>query len=433
MRLLFILTILSKITLARRQWKTSDPCPNYIKTRIPSESAFGTMAATHAALVTCPNITKLDLTVSLDGCTGGPDRWNFAFDPAGKDRYPNLKIVKLNRYSFDNEDDYSKNQGQVSFQGVLEAFKHSWHGFQDIFVAKPQSNFALWLAAMNWSSVEELSLKTELTSEVIETLPKQLSSLRKLSLANTPFITALPKHSLEELSWIATSKPTDLPSILASQGPSLRTLEFRCEELSCPDFPLQVNTSLLHTHAPNLSHLALNIPRNGSWPLKILEDIASLPKLKTADIYLRLQAECLRTRAQKLSMTRQDWRKYLEDSECKRTNLFQKPWLDDSGALEMYKAMLQKNEGLGKVTFWAGDWSEPWTGPIYEPDWLEERQVQVECEKEGKSEGEAWCKILKGREYWMYGADSGGYDWQTADELEEMEEMGKEKMWFIED
>lgn len=102
-----------------------------------------------------------------------------------------------------------------------------------------KSGLDLWLDAMEWEGVEELSINRQsMIPEVVSKLPPRMSSLRQLETAHLPFIQALKKNSLTNLSWIGPSTSHDLTTILNHHGESLQRLEFLCPEVTCPEFPL---------------------------------------------------------------------------------------------------------------------------------------------------------------------------------------------------
>ena len=94
-----------------RPWIPSDPCPTSITAKIianpcaddicvPDYFDFTTLESVHSALLTCPNMSSLDL--SIDGfCSTWPDRRNLPFNHLGGERYVDLKVLKLDRYSWD--------------------------------------------------------------------------------------------------------------------------------------------------------------------------------------------------------------------------------------------------------------------------------------------------------------------------------------------
>jgi hypothetical protein len=197
----------------------------------------------------------------------------------------------------------------------------------------------LWLDAMDWPSIEELALES--VPEALRNAGGQLHSLRNLESTDLPFIQALPKNSLTQLSWVGTSEYTDLPSILEAHGKTLQSLEFHCPELLCPSFHPSFNADVLPKRTQNLTHLSVNIHRNGTWPLETLETIAAISKLRKADLWMGIQSECRQqyedyTRSQ-IEMEREFGTQY-----CKGEDQFQSPFLKETNALELFEYMRQK-------------------------------------------------------------------------------------------
>ncbi|KAH7402811.1 hypothetical protein BKA66DRAFT_449564 [Pyrenochaeta sp. MPI-SDFR-AT-0127] len=440
--LLALLSLLFSPTLAR-PWNTSDPCPDTIKTVVSHDPCrdslngpwcknvpeFSSMDSVHAALVTCPNITALDLRVTLAGCSGWPDRWNFPFKHTAGEKYPPLKFLKLEGYEFGEVSHLSETEHDLknALHNAASCVKNSWSNIwaREQPPSKGQhlkSNFGLWLDAMDWSGVEELGIvgyRYGVTGEVLEKLPPRLTALKRLEMTNVSFVRALSNNTLTHITWVGASKHGDLSSILAHQGESLESLEFRCEEISCPSFPAQLDISTLPKLAPNLKHLAINVPRNGTWPLESLTAIASLPHLRTADLYMNIQSPCVHQRPDRYSMRREEWMENDMWNNCKGEDQFHRPFLNESSALELYKLIgSQKAQALDEVTFWVGDWSRPWDGPIYIPPWIEGRRAKFTCKKEGMGEDEVRCEAKGDKEYWKHGGEGGQY-WAMENEWDD--------------
>jgi len=431
-------SFLTPFALAR-SWKPSDGCPTTIKTVVSSDPCsysgsyrctlspqFSTMDTVHAALTTCPNISALDLRVTGLGCSEWPDRWNFPFDPAGGEKYPALKSLRLEGYRFD-KGAWGREPWEFPKMRYYENWKYDWlwwfpdgrwTGEMASWVwggrwrtwvrwrmlpveQRVKSNFGLWLDAMDWSGVEELMID-RISDEVLEKLPGRLQGLKELETTNGSFVEALASNTLTHLEWVGHSEPRDLPAILARQGESLQSLEFRCEELSCPSFAPEFDISILPNMTRNLTHLSINVPRNGTWPLESLQTIASLPHLRSADLYLNLQSKCRRQKPDDYGQRHREWERKYGTNYCTGEDQFQKPFVDKEGAEELFGYMKEKNDGgeLTNVTFWVGDWSRPWDGPLYFPPWGEGRSAKVMCSTEDKTGEEGWCVIEAGKEYW---------------------------------
>jgi hypothetical protein len=233
----------------------------------------------------------------------------------------------------------------------------------------------------------------DMTKEVLVILPPQLLSPRKLKTTKVAFITALPNNTLTHLKFVGNADPLKLRTILAHQGSSLQSLEFRRPEQVHEPFVADFDISILPSMAPNLSHLAVNVPRNGTWPLDTLRTIASLPHLESADIYMNIASECQQQRDPPT----------IDSHDCEGEERFQKPFVGKEGAEEMFAYMRQKKQVLSfsKVTFRVGDWTRKDDGPLYSPEWLDGKRVKVVCTADGHGgRDEGWCVVEAGENYW---------------------------------
>ncbi|OAL57493.1 hypothetical protein IQ07DRAFT_582649 [Pyrenochaeta sp. DS3sAY3a] len=432
--MLFALTFLVITSTLARPWQPTDACPEHIKAIMQGDpcTSYGrkcddtpqlqTMDSIHSALSNCPNITSLDLHISGPDCTGWPDRRNFPFKPEGGEIYPRLKSLRLTRYYFDKSKEEPWGPPRwihyPHWRSRLARWKHSlarWN--RDIWTwlsegdglrwvqykllpqeQRRKSNFALWMDAMDASGIEELSID-EMTQEMVEKFPALLTSLRILESTSLPFIQALPNNTLTNLTWIGRAQPEDLSMILAHQGSSLQHLEFRCPELWCPSFTPGYDISILLSNTKDLKSLSIDIPRNGTWPLEHLEAIASIPTLEKAELYLNIQSLCRQQYPKDYSA---EWVEYRRTDNCKGEDQFQKPYLDGNSALKLFKHMKEHKKGaeLGEVTFWLGDWSPPWDGPLYVPPWAEGRRGKVVCKADIGEALENPCTLIYGEKYW---------------------------------
>lgn len=144
---------------------------------------------------------------------------------------------------------------------------------------------------MDWSKIEDLTIDTDtVTTEVLQKLPPLSKSLQKLETMSLSFLKALPDNILTHLTWIGPSTDADFTTVLDRQGFSLQHLEFRSDELDFVPFRTNFNITMLHEKAPNLLHLSLNFPHNGTWPLESLLTLALLPNLRSPEIYPEIQS-----------------------------------------------------------------------------------------------------------------------------------------------
>ncbi|KAF1940146.1 hypothetical protein EJ02DRAFT_456322 [Clathrospora elynae] len=409
--ILFLFTALLPSPILARHWTTKDECPTEIKTTISADPCqyydcgdiprFHTMDTVHAALLTCPNITTLDLRVTNTGCSSSPDRWNFPFKPAGGESYPNLKVLRLEGYDFKGNEQEWKYSVEHWSHAYWRWIKYGhWKKWLD-WIRLPleqraKSNVELWIDAMDWSGIEELMIDAtgSPTPEAVKKEFGKLTSLRRLETTDLPFIQALPNNSIEHLTWIGKTGYEDVQVILEHQGESLQSLEYRCPETWRCSFDTGFNLSILQNGTQNLTHISINIPRNGTWPLETLEKVAAIPTLRSADLWMNIQSLC-REQMEEYQMNRPliPAGVIIGEDLCKGEDQFQKPFLGEKSALELFTHMREQKEGeeLSEVTFWVGDWTRPWDGALYSPAWVEGKRAKVICKADRDVEIKGWC------------------------------------------
>ncbi len=394
-----------------RQWKIGDPCPTDIHTTVPSYDdmpwhedpsptlVFGTMSNIHAALLSCPNITSLQLRVTGLGCSEWPDRWNFPFDLSGTDKYPPLQILHLDGYDFDQ---HAWGQVQppqeVWYEDVIQTFEiwsswiqngNAWKYLKWCFLPEEQRskrNLDLWLDAMDFSHIRTLALNTRsrdsFSNNVTKLLPPKLSSLNSLTVAGPTaheFILGLPQNSLQNLTWLGYKNSSDLEPVLQHHGASLRHLTWYSDELNTYPRPMLSLEQLrrLISYAPELQSLVIDMGRDDDWPWEHLQIIAvEMPKLTDLTLYLDLASECRRQIADTSYSVMDRCR-----DECNGMEQYQQPLLNNTTAVDVAEFLRNHNAGgtLARVTLRSGDWSPSWDGPLYFPDWLEMKKAWMEC------------------------------------------------------
>jgi hypothetical protein len=423
---ILLFALISRTPVSAREWTRSDPCPLDIQAVIPGPGYFNktswtdilckdspkpdfcTMRSVHEVLSRCPNITSLDVDVSLHGHSRWPDRWNFPFDRNGGETYPALRRLKVNGYDFSN-----------TKESTLEAYFSTV--FPTVFSSEnlddagdpaqlhdttespqPKSNLDLWINAMDWSKIEELGIGDTVGDDVLEKLPPLLKSLRKLQSTDISFIQRLPTNTLTQLSWIGPSEEGDLTKILERQGFSLRHLEFRCNEMDCLPFLTNFNISILPEKAPNLVHLAINIPRNDTWPLESLQTIARLPKLRSLEIFSNFQSRCQHEKPDEEGPEFWSYlRKYGRD-HCIGEDRYQVPLLNEDSAEGLFESVQQAKVGekLHNMTLKLGNWPGPWREEVRQFSFVYPRKMRVVCSESGDAEVANFCQIEDSLGYW---------------------------------
>ncbi|KAJ4322244.1 hypothetical protein N0V94_002474 [Neodidymelliopsis sp. IMI 364377] len=429
-------------------WTRQDPCPSKIHARLDASwgdsfvdkigCRFNDMNTIHSTLTHCPRVEELNLHLESseswhrgyewDSCGwSSVERFDFPFDPKGRDRFPALKRLRLDGYQFggpwvddpacelDVELQDKCMQNRTAAEELVQKQRN-----ERIEKENGTTNLAQWLKAMDWGELEELAINWARNPEmsVVEELPKdgRLKSLKKLEITNAVFIEALDYNTLTDLKWLGRTQPGELPSILAHQGQSLQSLEYRCDELACPDFPSTFNISVLPTLAPQLQHLSINLPRNGSWPLKDLDAIASLPHLQTLNLYFRMQSDChTRDEAQRTVQKQQNWHRF--HPVCSGPASYSSPYVNRSTATAMFVYLRAHKKGaqLQSTTFYTGDWSNPYDPHSRIHPYMAHRRSQVQCTVD---QGGETCKAENDK-YWL---DRWGWESEYRDE-----EGGK---WF---
>jgi hypothetical protein len=413
------------VTIFARPWNTSDECPTEIITIVTEDPCdrsycspdpqFTTMHSVHDALRTCPNIKVLDLRVKGMGCSSFPSRYNFPFDPAGGDTYPRLQTLRLDGYDF-----WSEKHGEQEpwllpscwYGSYLECtmdhlywiYRGNWMSWiKWRMLPKEQrgkSNGQLWVDAMDWSGIEEMAIEGDVPRS-LRNSAENFTSLRTLESTDWEFIEVLPEHKLTNLSWVGYIEGNDLVVPLQPQGKSLKYLEHRSPEIAGAPFYTGFEPNMLARLTMQLEHLSMNIERNGTWPWEDLKQIAAVPTLRSADLWMGIQSECRKQYSDGNKYHRMYEEEYGKDW-CQGEDQFQKPYLNDTAALEVFNYLREKKKGeeLKQVTFWVGDWMREYGGPAYEPPWLEGRRGRVVCKADTDVELEDWCVIEEGKEYW---------------------------------
>jgi hypothetical protein len=264
------------------------------------------------------------------------------------------------------------------------------------------SNLDRWLAAMDWSEIEELSFeRCRNSDEIAEKLPSRLHSLHKLESTDISFVEGLPNNTLTNLTWVGRHKDSDLNSILARQGATLQSLELRCHEMYCPYMRNKLNVSILPQLAPKLQRLSMNIPRNGTWPVQDLQILASLPRIRSLEIYSQLQSHCQKQRPH-YSIHMADYMDKHGEDYCTGKERLQEPLLDESSTEALFAHMKTANAGgeLQSVTFKVGDWSPSWDGPLYKPPWMQLRRAEVICTETNMAKYGKSCQMEVAEGYW---------------------------------
>ncbi|EUC27075.1 hypothetical protein COCCADRAFT_112634 [Bipolaris zeicola 26-R-13] len=402
-------------------WTPGSPCPTSITAQIGTSGGdwcadepdgpycrFPNTTIIHTALLHCPAVEELDIYFEVGGCTGPEvDRWNLPVELLGEgQKYPPLKRLILDGYSFGGiwerkeeeeqgtdlklyEDEWDDYEARWSPNAYIDE-KNAWVEEKQARDGESKTNLDMWIEAMDWSQLKELSINTRRSemAEVASKLPQQLISLESLHLNSPAFIQGLKEHTVKNLKWVGQTKKGQLEHILQLQGKSLQSAEYRCGEAVCSDWPQHVNLSAIGELAPQLQHISLNMPRvNGTWPLKELESLASIPSLTSMELYFRLQSDCelygqYLGRCHRCGKAYREWKhENWETGHCLGEQRYASPLLNSTTAQEMFTYLRLNKVGaeLREITFKAGDWAGPYDGPLRLDMFLDGKWVKVTC------------------------------------------------------
>ncbi|KAK5027443.1 hypothetical protein LTS07_007045 [Exophiala sideris] len=369
------------------------------------------MSDVHRALLSCPDITSLDLRIDLLGCSEWPDRWDLPFSLHGGESYPPLKSLRLEGYRFsDNSLHEAKfpTSPMLSWCERAREWIMSGNAFKRLcqYTLTQQQrgkiNLDLWRDAMDFSRLEDLAFAADYKpSDVaffLDRMATHLQGLKRLHLDGTTSnstlgflrdlnssLTHLTVTNMDILDTGIAVKIIDpdtntklLASVVKSHGHSLQHLgihTFENLDYNTPIIPAEELTTNL-PKLPSLTHLTLNIRRNGTWPFEALATIASsTPNLTTLDLYLDIASQYLL------------------------------PYINETTTLEVFEFLRQHKTGsaLQNVTFWGGEWTRRWDGPLYFPKWMDGQKVLVKCTSEAEPGIKGACHVERGEKYWESG------------------------------
>lgn len=504
--MLLFIALLPWAVTALNYPSSSHNCPTSIDAAIPKGlyslrndqgSSYGSMHELHSVMSTCPNITDIQLRIRLLGCSEWPDRWNLPFNQAGGDFYPSRPhTLSLEGYRFD-ESEWERCQPPPWMPHPDEVYPSTWYRWEAWWYTwsywiesgkalqwfrlrglpdeqRAKRNLDLWLDAMDFSAVRNLTLRDVRRSEspvLVSSLSSQLAALEVLSISGPwglDFLRALPGGSLSHLSWrfsgLAGQKlkgsaggsddgntydigdgqncryldcscernvqdaDAALTEIwLRHGGPQLESLEFRGMETAHRTSREALPVSQLQTiaaAAPNLRSLTIDLDHgDGAWPEDSLRVLATeFSALESLTLFLELSSDCGRK-------SERDAYYYLSDRQasmrmqeeqrrqpCQGDDRFLKPFVNETTAAELFAYMKKMNVESGggklsKLTLYSGDWAPAWEGPLYISDWIEGRKAWATCSEELGEEGTTiTCE----------GKDSRfGDDWWHEDDLED--------------
>jgi hypothetical protein len=363
-------------------WTPSDPCPQAIQAKLPcpygpDECRFESISTIHSALVHCPRIEELNLYTDDGWCRDNHiELFNYTLPIIHETKYPALKRLVLDGYRFGGSWVEEPQEGPkvggmnthiTSKGGTPEDYALVQNLRRERTQQTAHTSLRAWLKAMDWEQLEELSINWARNPErvLVQELAGsgRLKNLKSLNITSLDFVEALDNNTLTQLRWVGRTAEGDLESILSHQGQSLRNLEYRCDEAVCPDFLKLFNLSTLPALAPNLEHIGINIPRNGSLPVDDLRALASMPNLQTADLFFRMQSDChAKEEALGIAPDRNWFPENDKSESCNGTARYQLPWVNRTTGEDVFNIIRDHKQGkeMRNVTLWSGDWTPGW-------------------------------------------------------------------------
>ncbi|OCK75100.1 hypothetical protein K432DRAFT_386410 [Lepidopterella palustris CBS 459.81] len=402
---------------------------------------FRHLSDVYAALTSCSNITSLDLTIGrYGGCDVDDGPWNFDFKPG--DKFPELEELRIRGYDFDDYWKWKQDRRDAGYD-LSWTLEYTWMDMltgngpsRQVFPPKPTlpepkredylaRNLDQWLSVMDWNLLQVLEVQDPGPGFLMRmSEPGRLGRLRELKIVkrwhmfwdseelegwedmSAKFIAGVGRgeETANEANSSTTALSTKLSttsnitslilkdvvplstfveSLLPIYGPSLTTLSIRYSP-PCSDLPTYFNATtltLLASTSPTLSTLTLDLPRNGSWPLAILDVLASIPNLQHLNAWLKPKycpyppGTYDEHDIDFYNQRRYLCRRYLDEQiECAE------PRLDAESAYDVFVYIREKKAGMELLDLSLGEFCE--------------REIVCSVlDKEGKRkrEGIAWC------------------------------------------
>ncbi|KAK8120191.1 hypothetical protein PG999_004311 [Apiospora kogelbergensis] len=393
----------------------------------------------HERLGTCPEIRNLDLSIDDRTCSPYDGAYILPLSPFKSTKYAAaLESLKLRGYDFaDREANWVRPPSWRIWRNLYERihnFSLDWyHGEIDIedvwdfkiiwemgwkgslgwawYAARCSlpgaqchlTSLELWTRAMDFSKLQHLTLAhchggTDL---LVEHLIPKLTSLRGLALLDNMFtglFLALGQNTLERISFVTHDLLYDIPDKVTSfaetrpwilhHSESLRSLEWRVREtLGISPRPMIPLADLrdMHTLAPNLQELSIDLDPNGTWPWEMLDAIVegAPASLKNLTMYLQLASDCKHHQGEfgHSSVTNGE----VPPRCCTGIDEYRQPALTVRSATAMFEHLMMKTGEVGKpgltaVTFRSGYWGPRSEGMLGGSGWLEsQRNGNIMC------------------------------------------------------
>ncbi|KAK8098527.1 uncharacterized protein PG998_014013 [Apiospora kogelbergensis] len=317
----------------------------------------------HERLGTCPEIRNLDLSIDDRTCSPYDGAYILPLSPFKSTKYAAaLESLKLRGYDFaDREANWVRPPSWRIWRNLYERihnFSLDWyHGeidIEDVWDFKIIWEMG-WKGSLGQNTLERISF---VTHDLLYDIPDKVTSFA------------------ETRPWIL------------HHSESLRSLEWRVREtLGISPRPMIPLADLrdMHTLAPNLQELSIDLDPNGTWPWEMLDAIVegAPASLKNLTMYLQLASDCKHHQGEfgHSSVTNGE----VPPRCCTWIDEYRQPALTVRSATAMFEHLMMKTGEVGKpgltaVTFRSGYWGPRSEGMLGGSGWLEsQRNGNIMC------------------------------------------------------
>lgn len=311
------------------------------------EECRRTMHALKTVLLSCPNIRRLpmiDVWYPRNRCYGFD---GLAIDPpycglglSGGERPPALEELGITFYPWGHED--------------VPPLRYFVLGYPEKGAEKDY-----WAKTFDWSRLVKLN---DISPELDPIVPK-LTRLREVAfddlehIDHTEFLNELTS-TLESLSIVCWENVGSRPDPIIRHGATLRKLRVHRRELRDINMTSQ-DIAQLCKGLPRLEELAIDIARDevaNDWPYEALDAIASLPSIRTIELWFKLG--CPRPRAPTPFVA-------------------PTPFLTVSSSRRLFSYLHERNKNIRRLILHSGaPWHESWDG---HPTWDMQNSMTFVC------------------------------------------------------
>lgn len=354
-------------------------------------------------LLSCSQITDLKLSFHEGGCVGGLEPWAFNFRDG--DKFPTLQNLSIDMYDFET---FGPEPLADALPPVLSAYAtEARRWLPGPLGPQHNRNLEKWLRAMDWTQLERLDISAyrSSTQDYFWTRMKhELPSLKHLT-AQAPFsealfeflesVPALETLSIHSSAAITSSNDTSsvscaafhLERLLQRHGATLQNLRLsQGESYTVNERRIACNAAdirQLRTLCPHLTHLTLDLDRNGSWPEAEFKELAALEQVASLHLTLELGANLHLAESGEY---------YWNPQGITTGGPFREPRMNATVAENLFRRLrdIKTGQDLTHLEIEIGYFDAPrWTGPLYLPSWDEGRARKFVCDAPFVSDNEA--------------------------------------------